>query len=85
MNDDLTVILIESINANPNIDATKKIELVEYTIRNCKEKKIGKIIMDAVKSKRGRPKGVKNKRKEILPRTENQMKMIQIAKENTSF
>lgn len=86
MKDELTLILVESINLNPNIDPTMKIDLIENTLKNCKQKKIGKIIMDAVegkakpemqgpKRKRGRPLGVPNR-----PRTENELRSIKNAK-----
>lgn len=78
LNDDQTVILIESINLNPNLTATQKLDLVRKTMTDCREKQIGKIIVDAIqkesipKRKRGRP------RKEL---SENAKKMILISKE----
>ncbi len=77
MNDELTIILIESINLNPNLTPTQKLDLVRKTMSDCQEKKIGKIITDAIKKqempkrKRGRP------RKEL---SDNAKKMIQISR-----
>ncbi len=51
MKDDLTVSLIDSINLNPNITPAEKLELVAQTLRDCKQKKIGKIVMDAIENK----------------------------------
>ena len=52
MNDDQTIILIESINLNPNLSASQKLDLVRKTMSDCREKQIGKIIVDAIQ-KRG--------------------------------
>lgn len=49
MNDEQTVILIESINLNPNLSATQKLDLVRKTMSDCREKQIGKILVEAVK------------------------------------
>jgi len=70
MKDDLIVVLIDCINLNPNLDATKKIELIALTLKHCQQVKIGKIITDAIEKKtakrgRGRPKGKKNQPKEL--------------------
>ena len=88
MNDDLTVILIESINLNPVLTPERKLELIAQTMKDCKQKKIGKIITDAIESRstkkrgRGRPKKESTIKRE---RTENEERMIQIAKEGQSF
>lgn len=78
MNDDQTIILIESINLNPNLSATQKLDLVRKTMSDCREKQIGKIIVDAIqgaepkiKRKRGRPRKI----------SENAQKMIRISRE----
>ena len=71
MNDEQTIILIESINLNPNLSATQKLDLVRKTISDCREKQIGKIIVDAiqgtpkVKRGRGRPRLSENAKKMI--------------------
>lgn len=77
MNDDQTIILIESINLNPNLSATQKLDLVRKTMSDCREKQIGKIIVEAIqgvpkKRGRGRP------RKEL---SENAKKMIKISRD----
>ena len=79
MNDELTCILIESINLNPNLTPTQKLDLVRKTMSDCKDKQIGKIITDAIKQKaipakrgRGRP------RKQL---SENAQKMVKISRE----
>jgi uncharacterized membrane-anchored protein YjiN (DUF445 family) len=51
MQDEQTLILVESIQLNPNLDASKKLELVSQTLRDCQQKKIGKIITDAIERK----------------------------------
>ena len=77
MNDELTLILIESINLNPNLTPTQKLDLVRKTMSDCQEKKIGKIIVDAIK---------KNKQENVMPKrgrgrprklSPNAQKMIQ--------
>ena len=86
MKDDQAVLLVECINKNPDMNPTQKLELIGQTLRDCQQKKIGKIVMDAIqkksdntpKKKRGRP------RKENI-RTENQTRMIKIAQENQSL
>ena len=77
MNDEQTIILIESINLNPNLSATQKLDLVRKTMSDCREKQIGKIIVEAIqgqdkpKRKRGRP------RKEL---SDNAKKMIKTSR-----
>ena len=76
MKDELTVLLIESVNQNAKIDSALKIELVSGILRDCKEKKIGKIIVEAIEKRgRGRPRKM----------TPNQENMIKIARENRTL
>lgn len=89
MNDDQTIILIESINLNPNLSPTQKLDLVRKTMSDCREKQIGKIIVDAISKKRGPYKkktigDVEEKRGRGRPRKElsvNAQKMIQISRD----
>lgn len=90
MNEQEQLLIIESINLNPNLNAVQKLDLVQKTLKDCKAKQIGKIVMDQVikvrkaqkkiteppKKTRGRPKGVKNK-----PKTTNQQALINSEKE----
>ena len=89
MNDEQTVILIESINMNPNLDASQKLELVAKTMMDCKQKKIGKIITDAIERKQYYPEGplkAPKKRGRGRPRkteiSDNARKQIEIVKNN---
>lgn len=74
MNDDFTVLLIQSINLNPTLNATTKLDLIKKTMSDCQEKRIGKIIVDAIngeeKRKRGRPR-----------KTENQERMLRLSRD----
>ena len=94
MKDDLTVVLIESINLNPKLAPSEKLELVSQTLRDCKQKKIGKIVMDAIESKKPRTSWdgfegdvvpAKKKRGRPRKRTENEMAMIKVVQENRSL
>ena len=101
MKDDLTVILIESINLNPKLAPSEKLELTAQTLRDCKQKKIGKIVMDAIESKKNKVSlnsdGFENqtvKRGRGRPkgvknhsrkRTENEKAMIKVAQEVGTF
>lgn len=95
MKDDLTVVLIESINLNPKLAPSEKLELVSQTLRDCKQKKIGKIVMDAIENRKT-PKKVDGFNNEVVKRgrgrpkkqstinrerTENEKAMIKVAQE----
>ena len=95
MKDDLTVVLIESINLNPKLAPSEKLELVSQTLRDCKQKKIGKIVMDAIESRKTSPKKwdgfegdmvpAKKKRGRPRKRTDNEKAMIKVAQEVGTF
>jgi len=90
MKDDFTVLLIDSINRNDTLNPAEKLELVSQTLRDCKQKKIGKIVLDAIESKntipkkRGRPRKAKSMdgfEGDVHKRTPNQEKLLQREKE----
>lgn len=66
MNYDQQIILIESVIANPNRPSADKIDLIRQTLRDCRQKEIGKIVLDAIekpKKKIDGFEGVVTKRK----------------------
>ena len=84
MNDDLTVLLIQSINLNPNLDAALKLDLIKKTMSDCQEKRIGKIIVDAIEKvdKANKLINIPIKRGRGRPRkTENQERMLKISRD----
>lgn len=84
MNDDLTVLLIESINKNPDLNPTLKLDLIKRTMSDCQEKRIGKIIVDAIEKvdKANKLINTPIKRGRGRPRkTENQERMLKISRD----
>jgi hypothetical protein len=51
MKDEQTITLVESINLNPNLDASAKLDLIKKTMSECREKQIGKILIEAIEKK----------------------------------
>ena len=49
MKDEQTILVIQSINLNDNLSPGQKLELTSLTMKDCQQKKIGKIITDAIK------------------------------------
>lgn len=48
MNDENTIIVIESINLNSKLDAGLKLDLIRETMLDTREKQVGKILMDVI-------------------------------------
>ena len=48
MKDEQTIILVESINCNPNLDACTKLDLIKKTMSDCREKQVGAILIEAI-------------------------------------
>ena len=45
------MILIESINLNPNLSVKEKLDLVRKTMDDCREKQIGKLLIETIEKK----------------------------------
>ena len=82
MKDELTCLLIESVNINPHLMPHEKIELISMTLKYCQQVKIGKTITDAIERKANK-KPVKKERKKsehsaefIAKRSPQQEKML---------
>lgn len=98
MKDEQTILVIQSINKDDSLTPELKLELTAKIMSDCQQKKIGKIITDAIqkkkkskvyypdgplkKPKRGRPKGSKNKVIEPVIISENARKQIEAVKDN---
>ena len=57
MKDEQTLLIMASINSDSSLDAETKLELIAKLMMDCKQKKIGKIITDAIKAKQYYPQG----------------------------
>jgi len=88
LKDEQTILVIQSINQNDSLTPETKLDLTAKIMKDCQQKKIGEIIMDAVTKKdafypdgplkkpvkrgRGRPK-----------KTENQIALTKSVKEDS--
>ena len=63
MKDELTCLLIESVNINPHLMPHEKIELISMTLKYCQQVKIGKTITDAIEKTEKARKAINKPRK----------------------